>query len=356
MSEAREIDRESRKVVLSDGELDFDYLVIASGSRHSYFGNDQWEEYAPGLKTLTDALTIREKTLRSFETAEKLTDLKEIEKYMTFVIVGGGPTGVEMAGAIAEISKKTLLKDFRNINPLMTRIFLIEGDSKLLGMYDEPLNRKALQNLENMGVTVLLNTYVTDVNSEGVNIGSDFIHSRNIIWAAGNTPSPLLRTLQTSLDKAGRVIVNNECSIKDDPNVFVIGDAASFLNKGNPLPGVAPVAIQQGRYVAKIIKNRKPLNERKPFNYLDKGNMATIGRAKAVMQAGSFKISGIIAWFMWGVVHIMSLISFRNRYKVMSEWIWYYITNKQGIRLITHEELRGTESSQVLEKEEETIS
>ncbi len=356
MSEAKEIDRENRKIILSDGELDFDYLVIATGSRHSYFGNEQWEKYAPGLKTLTDALTIREKILRSFESAEKLTDLNEIEKYMTFVIVGGGPTGVEMAGAIAEISKKTLLKDFRNINPLMTRIILVEGGHKLLGMYDEPLNKKAYENLEDMGVTLLLNTVVTDVSSEGVNTGSGFIHTKNVIWAAGNTPSPLIKTMDTDHDKAGRVIVREDCSIKEDENVFVIGDAASFVKEGESLPGVAPVAIQQGRYVARIIKNGISVKDRKPFRYLDKGNMATIGRAKAVMQAGSLKLSGVIAWFMWGVVHIMSLISYRNRYKVMSEWIWYYLTNKQGIRLITHEEIKQSESSYIHEREEQPVN
>lgn len=337
MSNAEKIDRENKKVFLDDGELEFDYLIVATGSRHSYFGNDQWEKYAPGLKTITDALTIRENTLRSFETAEKLIDLKEIEKYMTFVIVGGGPTGVEMAGAIAEITKKTLLKDFKNINPLMTKIFLVEGSDRILSMYDEPLNDKALKSLEDLGVTVKLNKFVTGIDEEGVDIGGEFIKTRNVIWAAGNIASPLLKTLDTELDRNGRVIVEYDCSIKEDENIFVIGDAANFRENNKPLPGVAPVAIQQGRYVANLIKKNLTKAERKPFKYQDKGHMATIGRARAVMQSGKIKLYGIIAWFMWGVVHIMFLISYRNRYKVMSEWLWYYLTNKQGIRLITHQ-------------------
>jgi NADH dehydrogenase len=336
MSNALKVDRLNRKVLLEDGELEFDFLVIATGARHSYFGNDHWEEYAKGLKTIADAITIRERTLQSFETAEKLSDMHKVEQYMTFVIVGGGPTGVEMAGAIAEISKKTLLKDFRNINPLMTKIILVEGSDRLLGMYDQPLNSKARSALEDLGVTVYIDKFVTDINSDGVKIGDEFIKTKNIIWAAGNTASSLLKTIGTKLDNAGRVIVEKDCSITEDENIFVIGDAAFYNHDEKPLPGVAPVAIQQGRYVAGIIRKKIQRTERKRFKYFDKGNMATIGRAKAVMQVGNFKLSGIIAWFMWGVVHIMFLISFRNRYKVMSEWLWYYLTNKQGIRLITH--------------------
>ncbi len=336
MSEAKKIDQANKKVILSDGEVEYDYLVIATGTRHSYFGNEEWEQYAPGLKTLNDALNIRERILKSFEAAEKLTELKEIEKYMTFVIVGGGPTGVEMAGAIAEIARKTLLKDFRNINPVMSKIILVEGYDKVLSTYDEPLNEKAKRDLESLGVTVRLNETVTKITKRGVRIGDEIVSTRNVVWAAGNTASPLLESLDVERGKFGRAKVEQDCSIRNDPNIFVIGDTALHMDGDKHLPGVAPVAIQQGRYVAKIIANDIPKSERKPFKYLDKGNMATIGRAKAIMQVGKIKLSGFLAWFMWGVVHIMFLISFRNKYKVMAEWIWYYITQRQGIRLITN--------------------
>jgi NADH dehydrogenase len=335
MSEAKSIDQSNRKVLLNDGEIEYDYLVIATGTRHSYFGNEEWEQYAPGLKTLNDALTIRERILKSFETAEKLDNLDEIEKYMTFVVVGGGPTGVEMAGAIAEIARKTLLKDFRNINPVMSKIILVEGHNKILSTYDEPLNEKAKQDLESMGVTVRLNEHVTRINKNGVQIGDELIPTKNIVWAAGNTASPLMKSLDAELGQFGRAKVESDCSLKSDPNVFVIGDTALHFKNDQPLPGVAPVAIQQGRYVAKIIKNNISKENRTPFKYLDKGNMATIGRAKAILQVGKIKLSGFLAWFMWGVVHVMFLISFRNKYKVMAEWIWFYITQRQGIRLIT---------------------
>ncbi|MBN1300070.1 MAG: NAD(P)/FAD-dependent oxidoreductase [Melioribacteraceae bacterium] len=337
MSEAVSISPEQSKVNLSDGSEKFDYLIIATGSRHSYYGNDQWEKLAPGLKTLSDAINIRESILNSFETAEKLTDLKEITKHLTFVIVGGGPTGVEMAGAIAEITKQTMLKDFRNVNPLMTKIILIEGSERILGTYQEPLNTKAKSALENLGVTVILNSFVTDITRDGVMVGEEFINTRNVIWAAGNTANPLLYNLNVEHDKFGRTVVERDCSIKGYENIFVIGDAALLTEGESVLPGIAPVAIQQGRYVAEIIARGIIKSERKPFRYFDKGSMATIGRGKAVMQLGNFKLAGFAAWVLWGVVHIMFLISYRNKYKVMAEWLWYYITKRQGIRLITHQ-------------------
>ena len=220
MSEAKSIDKTNRKVILNDGEVNYDYLVIATGTRHSYFGNDEWEQYAPGLKTLNDALTIREKILKSFETAEKLSDLKEIEKYLTFVIVGGGPTGVEMAGAIAEIARKTLLKDFRNINPLMSKIILVEGYSKILSTYDEPLNDRAKRDLESLGVSVRLNEKVTKINKLGVWIEDELVPTNNVVWAAGNTASPLMKSLNTEIGQFGRAKVESDCSLKNDENVF----------------------------------------------------------------------------------------------------------------------------------------
>jgi len=336
MGEVINIDTEKKKVFLRDEEFDYDYLVVSIGSRHSYFGKDEWEKFAPGLKTMSDALTIREKLLLSFEKAERAHNEKDIQKYITFVIVGGGPTGVEIAGAIAEISKKTMLRDFRKIDPSKTKIILIEAMDRILSNYDADLSEKGKIALEELGVNVLLNTKVTDINENGVKIGDEFIETQNVIWAAGITVPSLIKSLNTQLDRIGRVVVENDCSIKNHPEVFVIGDAALSLEKGKPLPGVAPVAIQQAKYVAKIISKDQPKEKRKTFKYFDKGNLATIGRAKAIMQVGKFKISGFVAWVAWVFVHILYLIGFRNRYKVLAEWIWYYITYRQGIRLITN--------------------
>jgi NADH dehydrogenase len=342
MGEAVSIDRENRKVILTNSEVPFDYLVIATGARHFYFGHDEWEKYAYGLKTLRDALSIREKILLSFERAERICGNDEnadISKYMTFVIVGGGPTGVEMAGAIAEIAKKTMLKDFRHINTLHTKILLVEGLPRILPVYSPDLSEKAKKSLEELGVEVHLNSLVSEVNENGVKFGDTYIETVNVIWAAGNKASGLLKTLNTELDKAGRAVVENDLSIKEDPDIFVIGDAACFYldaEKKKSLPGVAPVAITQGRYLAKILKTQTPKDKRKPYKYFDKGNLATIGTARAIAEIGKIKLSGYIAWLAWGFVHILFLIGFRNRYRVMSEWIWLYLTNRQGIRLITH--------------------
>jgi NADH:quinone reductase (non-electrogenic) len=338
MGEVVSIDKKNQKVKMHNSdEFHFDFLIVATGARHSYFGNDEWEKYAPGLKTISDALKIRERILLSFEKAERSNDPNEIEKQLTFVIVGGGPTGVEMAGAIAEISKKTMLKDFRKIDPSKTKIILIEGTDKLLNSFDQPLNSYTKRMLENMGVIVKVGKFVKQISSDGVQVDNEFFKTSNVIWAAGNTASPLLKKLNTELDKAGRLIVEKDCSIKEYPNIFVIGDAANYIDeKGKPLPGVAPVAEQQGKFVAKLIAQIKAGANRKVFKYFDKGNLATIGRAKAVLQISNFKLSGFSAWLIWGFVHIAFLINFRKRYKVMTEWIWSYLTFKNDIRLITH--------------------
>lgn len=338
MGEVVSIDKEKRKVKMHNGEeFDFDFLIVATGARHSYFGKDEWEKYAPGLKTISDALKIRERILLSFEKAERSNDPIEIDKYLTFVIVGGGPTGVEMAGAIAEISKKTMLKDFRKIDPSKTKIILVEGTDKLLNSFDQPLNSYTKNTLEKMGVIVKVGKFVKQISSDGVQVDDEFINTSNIIWAAGNTASPILKKLNTELDKAGRVIVESDCSIKGHQNIFVIGDAANFIDdKGKPLPGVAPVAEQQGKFVAKLIAYNKNEVNKKIFKYFDKGNLATIGRAKAVLQINNLKLSGFSAWLIWGFVHIAFLINFRKRYKVMTEWIWSYLTFKNDIRLITN--------------------
>jgi NADH dehydrogenase len=335
MGEVKSIDSINRKVVLEDEEFTYDYLIVAIGSRHSYFGKDEWEKYAPGLKTMDDALQIRERILLAFEKAERLNEPDEIKKYLTFVIVGGGPTGVELAGAISEIARKTMLKDFRNIDTTKTNVILVEAADRLLNQFDPDLSNKAKEDLENLGVKVLLNNPVTSINETGVYLCNDVIETNNIIWAAGNKISRILNDLDAEYDRAGRVIVEPDCSIKKHPEIFVIGDAALFKENEKVLPAIAPVAIQQGKYVAKIISRGTGKDSRTHFKYFDKGIMATIGKAKAVMQISNFKATGLFAWLSWVFVHILYLISFRNRYKVLVEWIWLYITNRNGIRLIT---------------------
>jgi len=338
LGEVKSIDREKRKVFYNGSEIKYDYLIVAPGSSFSYFGKDEWSRFAPGLKTLNDALNLREKILLSLEAAEKIEDENERKKFLTFVIVGGGPTGVELAGAISEIVNKYIVPDFRNIKSGMAKVLLIEALPMLLTSYPEKLSNTAKENLEELGVDVLLGQKVTEVNEAGVKVGEIFIEAKNIIWAAGNTASPLIKQLYTEQDKTGRAIVNKDLSLKDDPDVFVIGDSALITGKNNePQPAIAPVAIQQGRYVGKILKENMPAESRKPFHYFDKGTMATIGKAKAVAVIGTLKLSGLFAWLAWCVIHIFYLISFRNRLRVMAEWMWYYITNRPGIRLIVKE-------------------
>lgn len=337
LDEVISVDKEKSMIKLSDSEMNFDYLILSPGARHSYFGNDNWEKSAPGLKTLSDALKIRELILNSLEAAEKETDVEKRTEYLTFVVIGGGPTGVELAGAFAEIAKKTMIKDYKNFRAEDTKIILVEALSRILTSYTTGLSEIAKEDLNQMGVEVRLNTKVTDVNENGVQLGDTFIKSRNVIWAAGNVASPLLKTLDVELDRAGRAIVEEDCSIPGYPNIFVIGDAALMKDeKGEILPGVAPVAMQQGKFVGKLIVNGNGKSNRKKFVYVDKGSMATIGKAKAVAMIKGLKLSGLIAWLAWSFVHIFFLIGFRNRFRVFAEWIWYYITNRQGTRLITN--------------------
>lgn len=336
MDEVTGIDTSSKEVITKDLRIPFDYLIAAPGSKHSYFGHPEWEKYAPGLKTMNDALYIREKMLLSLEKAEKINYPGETEKYLTFVVVGGGPTGVEMAGSIAEIVKISMMKDFRSIDLTKTTIYLVEALPRLLNSYPEDLSERAKKDLESMGVEVLVNSFVTDINEDGVELKDRFIHTKNIVWAAGNTIPDLLKSLNAEYDKAGRVKVNPDLSLSGAPNIFIIGDAALVKGKdGKFLPGIAPVAMQQGRYVANLIKEGKDSDLREPFKYVDKGTMATIGRAKAVCLIAGLKFTGFIGWFLWCAVHILYLISFRNRFKVMAEWAWYYLTFRHGIRLIT---------------------
>jgi NADH dehydrogenase len=335
LGEVTSIDKENKKVLFNGSEIDFDYLIVATGSQHSYFGKNDWEKYAPGLKTLNDALKIREKILLSLESAEKETDQAKKQKYLNFVVIGGGPTGVELAGAISEIVNKNVLPDFRNIDASMTKVYLVEAMHKILTTYPDKLSTRALEDLKKLRVDVILNEKVTEVNEKGVRVGERFIESNNILWAAGNQVSPLIKSLGTETDKSGRAVVRDDLSLRENENIFIIGDAAAVQNeKGEYLPAIAPVAMQQGRYVAKVISKSLSANKRKKFKYNDRGTMATIGKAKAVGVVKGFKLSGLLAWLAWSFIHIMYLIGFRNRLRVMIEWIWYYITNRPGIRLI----------------------
>ena len=336
MGEVIGIDKENKQVVLKNGDrLGFEYLIVGLGARHSYFGNDAWEEFAPGLKTLRDALNIRERILISFEKAERCDSISEAKKYLNFVIIGGGPTGVEMAGAIAEIAYETLLKNFRRIDTTKTRIYLIEGSPHILPVYPEKLSAKAKGYLEHFGVTVIAGKRVTNVSKEGVTVEDNVIPAENILWAAGNQASPVLKTLNVPLDRQGRVNVDADLSIPGHPEIFVIGDSACALDKkGKPLPALAPVAVQQGRYVAKILRKQLPKNQRPPFIYLDKGTMATIGKTKAIGMFGQVQFSGLIAWFAWCFVHVLYLIGFRNRIVVLMQWLFAYFSPKRGARLI----------------------
>lgn len=336
MGEVISIDKEKRRIELDNGDsIGYDYLIIASGARHSYFNKSEWEEFAPGLKTISDALKIREKILMSFEVAERLDSITEAAKYLNFVVIGGGPTGVEMAGAIAEIARTTLLENFSRIRPEKSKVFLIEAMPHILPSYSEKLSNEAKKDLEHLGVKVLTGKKVTNISSEGVQIEDLFLESRNVIWAAGNQASPLLKTLMVPLDRQGRVIVEPDLSILEHPEIFVLGDAAHAKDRnGAPLPGTAPVAIQQGKYVAKLLKNIVPFTKRKPFKYYEKGSMATIGKGKAIAKVGKLEFGGLFAWLAWGLIHIAYLVGYRNRLGVMIEWIVVFITGQRGVRLL----------------------
>jgi NADH dehydrogenase len=336
MGDVVNINKDKKEISLANGDtVNYDYLVLAVGAKHSYFGHDEWQSYAPGLKTIHDAIQIRECILSSFEKAERIGNLADVSRYLNFVIIGGGPTGVEMAGAIAEISRTTLFNNFRRIKPETARIYLVEGLPNILPVYSEKLSKKAKQELENLGVTVLTGKKVTKITSDGVTVEGQFIETENVIWAAGNQASPLLKALDVPLDKQGRVIVEPDLSIPNHPEVFVIGDAAcSIGSDGKPLPGVAPTAIQQGKYVGRILKNQTPKGSRHPFEYFDKGSMATIGKGKAIATMKSLEFTGLLAWLAWGFVHILYLVGFKNRLAVLLQWIVIFLTGQRGVRMI----------------------
>ncbi|MGE3319632.1 MAG: NAD(P)/FAD-dependent oxidoreductase [Candidatus Berkiella sp.] len=329
------IDKENRSIWLENQQsLKFDYLILAPGARHAYFGHDDWETYAPGLKTLSDALHIRERVLTSFELAER-NEQAFTEDLMSFVVIGGGPTGVEMAGAIAEIAHQSLKKNFKHIDPSHTKIYLVEGGKQLLSPYPEYLAKKAQIALEKMGVTVMLNTRVTDIQGEIVTLNEGKLLARNIVWAAGNQASPLLQTLQMPLDKQGRVMVKPDLTLPGYDTIFVIGDASACEDKkGRYLPAIAPVATQQGRYVGKAIRNKLKGKAIIPFRYWDKGMMAAIGRYDALVLSGPLKGSGFFTWLMWCFVHIYFLIGFRTKFIVFFQWVLYFFKGQRNIRLI----------------------
>lgn len=330
MDEVLSIDRAARAVRLQhEAPVPFDILIVAPGARHSYFGHDAWELHAPGLKTMTDAVRLRERMLVAFEEAER-------ERHpLTFVIVGGGPTGVELAGALAEIGRKALGPDFPNLRLEDLAILLVEAGPRILSGFNPDLSARATTTLQRMGVTIKLNSPVTDIRPDGLTVGSEVIRTTHIIWAAGNNASPLMRSLGVLQDASGRAKVRPDLTIPGDPHIFVIGDAAHCIDAGGaPLPGLAPVAMQQGRYVARLIREGTVPAQRKPFVYADRGMLATIGRAQAVAQLGSFRFAGFFAWLLWCLVHIFFLIGFRNRVRVMLEWMWYYVTFKPGARVI----------------------
>ncbi len=331
------VDLKNRKVICDFGDVDYDYLISCAGATHSYFGNDQWEDFAPGLKSLEEATEIRKRMLIAYELAERETDPAVQKELLTFVIVGGGPTGVELAGALGEISRYTLERDFRNIDPRRTRIILVEGASRILNQFSEEISEHASRELERLGVTIWTNSMVSDVDDHGVVVGKEVIRAQTVLWAAGVRPTEINYTLDTDLDRGGRVVVQSDLSLEKFPEVFVVGDQASFSHTrdGKPLPGLAPVAIQQGRLAATNVLRTIAGKTRKPFFYKDKGIMATIGRASAVLEVGKLKMSGFLAWVAWLIVHIYYLIGFRNRMMVLVQWAWSYMTVRRGARLIT---------------------
>jgi NADH dehydrogenase len=337
LGEAERIDVHRKKVVLADGELDYDFLIVAAGARHSYFGHDKWEKIAPGLKSLEDALEIRRRMLLAFEIAERTDDDDERRAAMTFVVVGAGPTGVEMAGAIAEIARVTLVKDFRHIDSKQARVILLDSAPRVLQMFDPELSESARRQLFDIGVEVRSLTLVEKLTADGVQLkGGEKIAARTIVWAAGNMASPLGESLGVPLDKQGRVIVNEDLSIPGHREVFVIGDQAHFApGGGTPLPGLSPVAMQQGRHAARNIRALLAGGWADKFEYFDKGTMATIGRNRAVADAGFMRFSGLPAWLAWLFVHIIFLVGFRNKLLVLINWTLAYVTYGRGARLIT---------------------
>lgn len=340
MGEVTGVDVQEQRVLMDDQAVPYDYLILATGASDSYFGHPDWATFAPGLKSIRQATQIRNQILWAFEQAEKEPDEQKREALLTFVLVGAGPTGVEMAGSVASLARKTLTDEFHHINPADARIILVEALPRILPTFPERLANKAKKALNHFGVEVRVNSPVEDVNSEGVVIGGKLLPAKTVIWTAGVAASPAGAWLGTETDRAGRVKVNSDTSVPDHPNIFVLGDTAQFTQDGKPLPGVAQVAIQQGRYVAGVVASRIVGKEHsEAFRYFDKGNMATVGRFYAIASIGKLQFSGWLAWFMWLVLHLFFLIGFRNRMVVLFQWIVYYTTFRRGARVITTEKV-----------------
>jgi NADH dehydrogenase len=338
LAEVRAIDQASKELILADGDerLSYDYLIVASGATHAYFGHDEWRATAPGLKTLEDALDIRRRVLLAFEHAEREADPRRRERLLTFVVIGGGPTGVEMAGALAEISRQSLARDFRHIDPRSARIILIEAGPSVLSTFPEPLREAARADLTRLGVDVRTGAPVTGVTPGEIAVGSEIIAAETVIWAAGVAASPLGATLGVPVDRAGRVLVEPDLTVPGSRTVFVIGDLATLAGAdGQPLPGVAQVAIQMGKHAARNVLRGIEQQPYRPFVYQDLGNMATIGRASAVADFGWLRLKGYLGWLAWLFVHVLNLIGFRNRLVVMVQWAWSYFSYQRAIRLIT---------------------
>jgi NADH:ubiquinone reductase (H+-translocating) len=344
LAEATRIDAANHRVILSDGSIEYDSLIVSTGSSHQYFGHDEWEQFAPGLKTVEDATDMRRRILLAFETAEREPDPEKLRAWMTFVIVGGGPTGAELAGALGEIANDTLRHDFRNIDPSKARIILVEGTDRVLPVYPPKLSASARKMIERLGVIVRTSAIVTNVDGESVTVRegdrTETIPTRTILWAAGVLGSPLGRILAqetgATIDKSGRISVEPDLTVPGHPEIFVIGDLANFVHQtGKPLPGVAQPAIQEGRYAAKVIARRLRGEKSRPFHYLDKGNLATIGRGAAVADLNWLRLSGFPAWLLWIFVHLMYIVEFQNRLLVFVQWAWFYVTYDRSARLIT---------------------
>jgi len=339
--EVRSLDLDRRVARTDFGELSFDYLILACGACHSYFGHNEWQEYAPGLKTLEQATEIRRRVLSAYEEAERSASLEDRKRLLTFVIVGGGPTGVELAGAIGEMSRFTLAKDFRNIDPKLARVILLEAGPRILPAFNEQLAARAVRDLEHLGAQVWTHSNVTEINADGVQIGNERVAAATVLWAAGVKASPLAASAGLVVDRQGRAIVEPDLSIKGHPRVFVAGDQACFTHQtGKPLPGTAPVAMQQGRYLARTIRRELKGQTRLPFRFVDKGQMATIGRSRAVVEIGRLRITGFPAWLLWLIVHIYYLTGFKNRLFVVLQWAWSYVSFRRGARLIVSKEWR----------------
>jgi NADH dehydrogenase len=338
LAEANAVDTQAKTLRLADAELAYDYLILAPGVTHSYFGNDAWSPHAPGLKTLEDALAIRRRVFLAYEAAEREADPEKRRAWLTFAIIGGGPTGVEMAGALAEIARHTVVRDFRHVDPRTARVVLIEAQPRLLPGYPESLSWKAREQLDRLGVDVWKGTRVTAIDERGVTLGEERLAARTVIWAAGVQASPLARSLGVPLDRAGRVLVNPDLTIPGHPEVFVVGDLAALEQDEKPVPGVCPAAIQAGRHAATNVRRGVRGEPYRPFRYVDKGSFAVVGRGAAVGQLrGGLKLSGFASWLAWLGIHIFFLIGFRNRLLVMINWAYSYFTYRRGARLITGE-------------------